>query len=92
VRIALDPRELAARPLRIGLSMTVDADTRDESGSQLGAAQNTRYRTDVFAQYDAQADGEIEKIIKQNEMTAAATASQPSPQRLAARDHKGNAG
>ncbi|WP_321923896.1 HlyD family efflux transporter periplasmic adaptor subunit [Paraburkholderia guartelaensis] len=92
VRIALDPRELAARPLRIGLSMTVDADTRDESGSQLGAAQNTRYRTDVFAQYDAQADGEIEKIIKQNEMTAAATASQPSPQRVAARDHKAIAG
>ncbi|HKT92891.1 MAG TPA: HlyD family efflux transporter periplasmic adaptor subunit [Paraburkholderia sp.] len=92
VRIALDPRELAARPLRIGLSMTVDADVRDDSGSRLGAAQNTRYRTDVFAQYDAQADGEIEKIIKQNEIAAPATASQPSPQRVAARDHKGTAG
>ncbi|MFP4900405.1 EmrA/EmrK family multidrug efflux transporter periplasmic adaptor subunit, partial [Paraburkholderia sp. BR14261] len=86
------PRELAARPLRIGLSMTVDADTRDESGSQLGAAQNTRYRTDVFAQYDAQADGEIEKIIKQIEMASPVAASQPSPQRVASHDHKGNAG
>ncbi|MBB3259279.1 membrane fusion protein (multidrug efflux system) [Paraburkholderia bannensis] len=90
VRIALDPRELAARPLRIGLSMTVDADTRDDSGSQLGAAQNTRYRTNVFADYDAQADGVIEKIIKENEM--AATALQASPQHVAARDHQGNAG
>ncbi|WP_434664644.1 HlyD family efflux transporter periplasmic adaptor subunit [Paraburkholderia sp. A3BS-1L] len=92
VRIALDPRELAARPLRIGLSMTVDADTHDESGSQLGAAQNTRYRTDVFAQYDAQATGKIEKIIKQNEMAAPATASQPSPQRVASHEHKAIAG
>ncbi|WP_042259622.1 HlyD family efflux transporter periplasmic adaptor subunit [Paraburkholderia heleia] len=94
VRIALDPRELAARPLRIGLSMTVDADTRDDSGSRLGAAQNTRYRTDVFAQYDAQANGEIEKVIKQNEMAAStpATAAQPSAQRVPARDRKGNAG
>lgn len=92
VRIALDPRELAARPLRIGLSMTVDADTRDDSGSQLGAAKNTRYYTDVFAQYDAQADGEIEKIIKQNEMATSATAAQPSPQRVAARDHNSHAG
>ncbi|MFX1767089.1 HlyD family efflux transporter periplasmic adaptor subunit [Paraburkholderia sp. A1RI-2L] len=92
VRIALDPRELAARPLRIGLSMTVDADTHDESGSQLGAAQNTRYCTGVFAQYDAQATGKIEKIIKQNEMAAPATASQPSPQRVASHEHKAIAG
>jgi len=49
VRIALDPKELAAHPLRIGLSMDVDADTRDDSGTQLAAAVNTTYRTDVFA-------------------------------------------
>ena len=31
VRIVLDPKELAAHPLRIGLSVTVDADVRDQS-------------------------------------------------------------
>jgi membrane fusion protein (multidrug efflux system) len=66
VRIELDQKELEAHPLRIGLSMQVDVDTRDESGSQLGAALNTRYRTDVFADYGAQADDEIARIIAQN--------------------------
>jgi len=66
VRIQLDHRELEAHPLRIGLSMDVDVDTRNNTGPQLGAATNTSYRTDVFAEYGAQADAEIEKIIAQN--------------------------
>jgi len=32
VRIALDPKELAAHPLRVGLSVTADVDVRDQSG------------------------------------------------------------
>ncbi|MBM5584948.1 HlyD family efflux transporter periplasmic adaptor subunit [Burkholderia pseudomallei] len=93
VRIELDPDELAARPLRIGLSMAVDVDTRDDSGSQLGTAKNTHYYTDVYAHYDAQANGEIEKIIKQNEMVVSqpVTAAQPSAQRSAVRDRSGTA-
>ncbi|WP_233838175.1 HlyD family secretion protein [Paraburkholderia sp. ZP32-5] len=67
VRVQLDPRELAAHPLRIGLSMQADVDIRDDSGSQLGAATNTSYQTDVFAQYGAQADAEIARIVAQNE-------------------------
>jgi membrane fusion protein, multidrug efflux system len=35
VRITLDARELAAHPLRIGLSTRVTVDVRDTSGSQL---------------------------------------------------------
>jgi membrane fusion protein (multidrug efflux system) len=35
VRVRLDPRELAAHPLRVGLSMTVDIDTHDRSGPVL---------------------------------------------------------
>ncbi|KML57599.1 hemolysin D [Burkholderia cepacia] len=65
-RIQLDQKELEAHPLRIGLSMDVDVDTHDNTGRQLGAAMNTSYRTDVFAEYGAQADAEIEKIIAQN--------------------------
>src|SRR5580698_10408500 len=72
VRVALDPKELAAHPLRIGLSMVVDAETRDDSGTQLAAAVNTTYRTDVFAQYGDKADAEIARIIEQIEMVAQA--------------------
>ena len=35
VRIALDPNELAAHPLQIGLSMQVDVDTRNREGARL---------------------------------------------------------
>ncbi len=38
VRITLVPQELAAHPLRIGLSTRVRIDVRDDSGSQLAAA------------------------------------------------------
>jgi len=65
-RIQLDQKELEAHPLRIGLSMDVDVDTRGNTGRQLGAAMNTSYRTDVFTEYGAQADAEIEKVIARN--------------------------
>jgi len=66
VRVQLDPRELQQHPLRIGLSMDVEVETHDESGTQLAAATNTSYRTDVFEQYGAQADAEIAKVIANN--------------------------
>jgi membrane fusion protein, multidrug efflux system len=77
VRIQLDQRELEAHPLRIGLSMVVDVDTHDESGTQLGAAVNTSYHTDVFAEYGQQADAEIAKIIAQNEVGSHTNGAQP---------------
>jgi membrane fusion protein (multidrug efflux system) len=72
-RIQLDQQELEAHPLRIGLSMDVDVDTRDDAGRQLGAAMNTTYRTDVFSQYGAQADAEIARIIAQNTVGVGST-------------------
>jgi membrane fusion protein (multidrug efflux system) len=86
VRIALDPKELEAHPLRIGLSMVVDADTRDAAGTQLGAAVNTTYHTDVFAQYGEQVDAEIAKIIEQNEVTAPAKVTASAARKVAMRD------
>src|SRR5882757_10310338 len=48
VRIALDPKELADHPLRVGLSVTADADVHDQSGalvtSRIGAG-TTRANT-----------------------------------------------
>ncbi|MEM5339256.1 HlyD family efflux transporter periplasmic adaptor subunit [Paraburkholderia azotifigens] len=78
-RIQLDAKELEAHPLRIGLSMEVDVDTRDNTGAQLGAALNTSYRTDVFAEYGAQADAEIDRIIAQNMVPTHAEAARPLP-------------
>ncbi|GJH10476.1 HlyD family efflux transporter periplasmic adaptor subunit [Caballeronia sp. EK] len=66
VRIRLDQRDLDAHPLRIGLSMQTDVETRDQSGTQLGAASTTSYRTDVFSHYGDEANAEIERIIAEN--------------------------
>ncbi|CAM2144413.1 multidrug efflux pump membrane fusion protein EmrA [Pararobbsia alpina] len=66
VRIELDPKELEAHPLRIGLSMQVNVDVKGSNGSQLGNAKNTVYETDVFAKYGEQADQEIARIIAEN--------------------------
>jgi membrane fusion protein, multidrug efflux system len=77
VRIALDPKELEKHPLRVGLSMQVDVDIKDENGDTLGNLPNTSYETDVFAQYGAQADAEIARIIAAN-AGGAAHAETPS--------------
>jgi membrane fusion protein (multidrug efflux system) len=85
-RIQLDQRELDAHPLRIGLSMQVDVDTREQSGAQLGAAVGTSYRTDVFAQYGAEADADIARIIAQNmpaKHAIASSTTQKKPARQA---------
>ncbi|PRZ22751.1 membrane fusion protein (multidrug efflux system) [Paraburkholderia eburnea] len=66
VRIALDPADLEKHPLRIGLSMQVDVSIKDDTGSQLGNAQNTVYQTDVFEKYGDEADAEIARIIAEN--------------------------
>lgn len=66
VRIALDPQELRAHPLRIGLSMQADVDIKNDTGNQLGNAQNTVYQTNVFDKYGANADAEIARIIAEN--------------------------
>lgn len=84
VRIKLDPHELDEHPLRIGLSMQVDAQTSDQSGTQLGTANTTSYHTDVFARYGAQADGEIRRIIELHETFAQAGKVKIVPRPLSA--------
>lgn len=66
VRIELDPKDLDKHPLRIGLSMQVDVDIKDERGDQLVNAPNTAYETNVFAKYGDEADAEIARIIAEN--------------------------
>ncbi|WP_052018198.1 HlyD family efflux transporter periplasmic adaptor subunit [Cupriavidus sp. HMR-1] len=78
VRIALDPTELRAHPLQVGLSMQVDVETR-ERGGELSPAKGastpirTAYRTEVFERYGAEADSEINRIIARNSNSDLAT-------------------
>ena len=65
VRIALDPKEVAEHPLRVGLSMEVKVDTADQSGKTLADTQRTTpvAATAVFDEQFKAADDEVAHII-----------------------------
>ena len=81
VRVALDPEELAAHPLQIGLSMQVEVDTHDRGGERLPQlVQSARaYATDVFGSVDATADERVKTIIAANEGTSVPVAQAHAP-------------
>jgi membrane fusion protein (multidrug efflux system) len=68
VKIALDPKELAEHPLRLGLSTTTTVDTHDRSGTVL--AQNPvsdiHEQTSSYSRDLAAASAEAQKIIRAN--------------------------
>jgi len=68
VRIALDKKQLAAHPLRVGLSMEVDVDVRDPSGPQLAKAPvaGPVYATRAFDEQATAADARVREIIAAN--------------------------
>jgi len=68
VRVALDPQEVAANPLRIGLSMEATVDVTQQDGKALADAPRpaTGVQTDVYAMLDEQATAEIKRIIAAN--------------------------
>lgn len=80
VRITLDPKELAARPLRVGLSMQVDVDVAHSEGTSLTAAMPARtvpaYQTAVFDNAGKEAEQRVAQIIAAN---SADTASVRAP-------------
>jgi len=66
VRIRLDPQELAAHPLRLGLSMNVSIDTHDRSGAVLAHAPSLESPLETKAYEQALADAErLEREIVQ---------------------------
>src|ERR1700758_4522112 len=81
VRVALDPREIAAHPLQIGLSMRADIEVRDGSGARLPqlASTATPWSTEVFGSSDAQADARVAAIISANEPASARAAAAAGP-------------
>lgn len=68
VRITLDPKELAAHPLRIGLSTTVTVDTSHSEGATLDQpmAASTVYTTEALSQPVDEAEKMADAIIAQN--------------------------
>ena len=68
VRITLDPKELAAHPLRIGLSTTVTVDTSHGEGATLDQplAASAVYTTSALSQPVDEAEKMADAIIAQN--------------------------
>ena len=85
VRIALDPEQLKANPLRIGLSMDAEVDISQKGGKMLADAPRATAlaQTAVYSQLDRGADAEVERIVAANiggkgGATAAAPAKAPA--------------
>ena len=67
VRIALDPRELAAHPLRVGLStdVTIDTHTRPDEQKPAMALPGANFTTPVFDAQLKTAEASADKLIAQ---------------------------
>ena len=68
VRIALDPKEILAHPLRVGLSMDVNVDVSKTDGRMLADASDrvAHSATAVFDDSNTAADADVRKIIAAN--------------------------
>ena len=66
VRIGLDPAELRAHPLRVGLSAKVVVDTADTRGTLLGRPAAQAYASAGTDARDPAVEAEIRRIIAQN--------------------------
>jgi membrane fusion protein, multidrug efflux system len=77
VRIALDPREVASRPLQIGLSMKAEVDVSNGDGARLPqvARNAAAWSTDVFGSGNVAADLRVQAIIAANLSDAARAAA-----------------
>jgi membrane fusion protein (multidrug efflux system) len=82
VRIALDPEQLKANPLRIGLSMDAEIDISQKSGKMLADAPRPTAisQTQVYSKLDQGADAEVDRIVAANLGRGAPAASAaPAP-------------
>ena len=66
VRIALDPKELRANPLRVGLSVKATVDTADRGGARLAQAATAPYRGDTAQGTTPEVEAEIRRIVAAN--------------------------
>jgi membrane fusion protein (multidrug efflux system) len=67
VRIALDPKELEAHPLRVGLSVDVSVDVRDATGPAIASGSAVHeVRGDAGTDGGAATDALIKRILAEN--------------------------
>ncbi|MCD2165601.1 HlyD family efflux transporter periplasmic adaptor subunit [Comamonas koreensis] len=68
VRIALDPQQVQAHPLRVGLSMLVDVDIQNQDGKLLADVPRKEplVQTNVYDVQDEGADAVIAQVIASN--------------------------
>ena len=68
VRIALDADELAAHPLKIGLSMHAEVDLHNQDGPTLAqnASEKAVFETDIYAGQLDEAEAMIARVIENN--------------------------
>ncbi len=68
VRVDIDARQLAAHPLRLGLSMSADVSIRDQDGAVLASAPPNKplLTTQAYAKQLADADALIARTIRAN--------------------------
>jgi membrane fusion protein (multidrug efflux system) len=80
VRIALNASELAAHPLRVGLSMNVEIDVRQQDGKTLADAPRNAAsaRVQTLAAQDGSADETVRRVIAAN-LGKRKDATSPSP-------------
>ncbi|RSZ39827.1 MULTISPECIES: efflux RND transporter periplasmic adaptor subunit [unclassified Variovorax] len=81
VRIALDPEQLKANPLRIGLSMDAEIDISQKTGKMLADAPRATAltQTQVYSQLDRGADAEVDRIVAANLGRTAPAAAAVAP-------------
>ena len=68
VRVDIDAGQLAAHPLRLGLSMSADVAIRDQHGAVLASAPPLKplLTTQAYAKQLADANAMIERIVREN--------------------------
>jgi membrane fusion protein (multidrug efflux system) len=80
VRVALDAQQLAASPLRVGLSMDAEVDISNKDGKMLADVPRTAAttQTQVYASLDSGANEEVRRVIAANLGRPAARQAAPS--------------
>jgi membrane fusion protein, multidrug efflux system len=68
VRVALDPQQVAANPLRVGLSMDAEVDVHDQSGKTLADVPRSTPVAQAadYGAPDLRADDEVRRVIAAN--------------------------
>ena len=66
VRISLEPKDLQAHPLRIGLSMTATVDTREDKDAPVASSGKPVASTTVYEATEKAAEAHVQAIIDAN--------------------------